>query len=286
MSNVYSTLIAPAQLEPHLGNDAWAVFDCRYQLSDHGYGRRAFEEGHLPGALFADMESDLSGPKDGSNGRHPLPDWEAFCGWLGSQGVNRETQVAAYDQDNGVYASRLWFMLRALGHERAAVLDGGIARWTREGRGLDTGTREPRPAVYQGQPDPALLFSLAQVEASLQGGGVLLVDARGPVRFRGEEEPLDPKAGHIPGAVNLPVPGNLDEQARFLPPEQLKARLEAAYGGTAPEQVVHYCGSGVSACHNLLAQAVTGLPPGRLYAGSWSEWCADDARPIATGEQP
>lgn len=286
MSETYSTLIDPSQLEPRLSDPGWVVFDCRHQLTDHAYGPKAYAQSHIPGACYADMESDLSGPKTPATGRHPLPEWSHFREWLGSQGVSGNTQVVAYDDNSGVFAARLWYMLRLLGHGRVAVLNGGLGRWKAEGRNLDSHLPQPDTASFQGEPDSALQFSLEEVSGNLGSGEMLLVDARGPGRYRGEEEPMDPKAGHIPGALNLPFPGNVNEDGTFKSPEQLKARLLDCFAAMPPERVVHYCGSGVSAAHNLLAQAVAGLPPGKIYTGSWSQWCSDGGRPVATGPNP
>ncbi len=293
MSDAYTTLITPEALAAHLDDPQWVVFDCRHAPAgtprgeaERYHGRASYAAGHIPRARFADMEAELAGPVEPGTGRHPLPDWDAFCEWLGRQGVANTAQVVVYDDSSGAWAARLWWMLRVLGHEPVAVLDGGFARWQREGRPTDTAGPAPAPARFVARPDPALLASLEEVAASLGSAGMLLVDARAAERYRGESEPMDPRAGHIPGAINLPFQGNVDAEGVFLPPERLRERLLQAYGGRAPERTVHYCGSGVTACHNLLAQAAAGLPPGRLYAGSWSQWCADPARPAATGAAP
>jgi thiosulfate/3-mercaptopyruvate sulfurtransferase len=279
-------LIAPQALAPHLADPAWAVFDCRHALTDAAYGRAAYAAGHVPGARFAAMDADLCGPIGAGTGRHPLPAWDAFCDWLGARGVSAQSTVVAYDDSHGAHAARLWWMLRALGHERVAVLDGGFARWTREGLPTDAAPPAPRPARYAAQPAGALLAGLEELRRSLGAAPLLLVDARAAERYRGDSEPMDPRAGHIPGAVNLPYAGNLAADGTFLPPQALRRRLLGAYGAVPPQQAIHYCGSGVTACHNLLAQAAAGLPMGRLYAGSWSQWCADPARPAELGEAP
>ena len=248
-----------------------------------GYGRQAYAAGHLPGARFADMDHDLCGPVAPGTGRHPLPAWADFTAWLGRQGISPGTTVVAYDDSHGGFAARLWWMLRALGHPRSAVLDGGFARWQREGHRVGTDRPTPVPVPYAAQPDPLRVASLEEVQRRLTDPAMLLVDARAAARYRGEQEPIDPHAGHIPGAINVPFMENVDANGVFLPPDQLRSRLLAAYGGHAPEATVHYCGSGVTACHTLLAQEAAALPPGRLYPGSWSQWCADTTRPFATG---
>jgi thiosulfate/3-mercaptopyruvate sulfurtransferase len=279
-------LVAPQELAARLDDGGWVVFDCRHALADPAYGRAAFATGHIPGARFADVDHDLSSAKGPGTGRHPLPPWERFCAWLGQQGVAPDSTVVAYDDSHGAYAARLWWMLRALGHARVAVLDGGWARWQREGHPAQVEAPRAVPASYRATPDPALIVELDALQHGLGQPGLLLVDARAAERYRGESEPIDPRPGHIPGAVNLPYPGNVDGDGRFLPPAQLRRRLLDAYGAVPPERTVHYCGSGVSACHNLLAQAVAGLPPGRLYPGSWSQWCADPQRPAELGAGP
>jgi thiosulfate/3-mercaptopyruvate sulfurtransferase len=279
-------LIAPQPLAAHLGDPDWVVFDCRHRLGEPDYGRSAYLAGHVPGARFADLDRVLCGPVGAGTGRHPLPDWGGFTDWLGGQGVSPTHAVVAYDDSHGAFAARLWWMLRAVGHARVTVLDGGFARWRGEGRPTDAATPAPVVQRYVAQPDPALLASLEEVRSALgrvDDAASLLVDARAPERFRGESEPIDPRPGHIPGALNLPFAGNVDESGVFLPPERLRARLLGAYGSRPPERTVHYCGSGVTACHNLLAHAAAGLPLGRLYAGSWSQWCADPSRPAELG---
>ena len=279
----YTALISPSALEPRLQDDGWAVIDCRHQLSDAAYGRRVYAEGHIPGARFAHMDETLAAPVTAGSGRHPLPDMERFAGWLGGQGVGNDTQVIVYDDDSGVMAARLWWMLRYLGHGKVAVLDGGMARWKRERRPMEDRVPAPAPARFSARPDEGARISLEDLLGVYRSTGHLLVDARGAERFEGKSEPIDPVAGHIPGAANRPFMANLAGDGTFLPPTALKEQLLAAFGSAPPERTIHYCGSGVSACHNLLAMAHAGLPAGRLYVGSWSQWCADPARPVETG---
>jgi thiosulfate/3-mercaptopyruvate sulfurtransferase len=279
-------LITPKELAPYLTDLEWVVVDCRHSLTDPAYGRKAYAAGHLPTAVFAELDQDLCGTVRAGTGRHPLPSWDAFCRWLGRRGVHPRSFVVAYDDSHGAYASRLWWMLRALGHERTAVLDGGYARWVREERPVEQAVFKPRPATYRAKPDAAMMVNLGTLQRELGQAHLLLVDARAAERYRGEHEPIDPRAGHIPGAVNLPFLDNVDADGVFLPAQQLRRRLRAAFGSVAPERTVHYCGSGVTACHNLLAMAVAGMPMGRLYPGSWSQWCADPDRPAELGEAP
>jgi thiosulfate/3-mercaptopyruvate sulfurtransferase len=283
---VWDTLVTPAQLATRLTDAECVVFDCRHQLQDKAYGARVYASGHIPGARFADIDHDLSAPIRPDTGRHPLPAVDSFLAWLGAQGVTPRHQVVAYDDSQGAFAARLWWMLRQLGHRDVAVLDGGYARWTREGRAVSVDVPKPKPAGYPARINAAAYAELAEVVALSRNGGGALVDARGGERYRGEQEPIDPQAGHIPGAVNLPYTENLNPDGTFLPPARLRERLLGALGSGDPATSVHYCGSGVSACHNLLAMAVAGLPPGRLFVGSWSLWSKDPARPIAIGPQP
>jgi thiosulfate/3-mercaptopyruvate sulfurtransferase len=279
----YSTLITPAELAPHLGDPAWAIVDCRFDLFHVEWGQQAYRAAHIPGAVYAHLDRDLSGPKTGRNGRHPLPDWNVFMRRLGEWGIGPGVQVVAYDQDSGMYASRLWWMLRYLGHPAVAVLDGGLARWQREGQPAASGEERRAPAAFAGRPRPEMIATAADVDRLRQDPAYAVLDARSPERFRGETEPLDPVAGRIPGARNHFSNDSLQADGTFLPPESLRARLLERLGGVPPENVVSYCGSGVAACQNLLALEVAGLPGGRLYPGSYSEWCADPARAIGRG---
>ena len=278
-----TTLVSTADLEAHLGDAGWVVFDCRHALTDLEAGARAYAAGHIPGARFAPMETALSGPKNPGTGRHPLPDWGVFVRWLAAQGVSRGAQVIAYDDRSGSTASRLWWMLRTLGHEAVAVLDGGFTAWSAEGRPVDDAVPAPAPGDFAGSPRCGAWLELPALLEAMAAPGTTLIDARDPDRFAGRTEPIDPAAGHIPGARNLPLTGNLGPDGRFLLPEALRARFLDKLGAGGVAGAVHYCGSGVSACHNMLAMAVAGLEPGRLYPGSWSQWCADPARPQATG---
>jgi thiosulfate/3-mercaptopyruvate sulfurtransferase len=278
---MFTTLISTADLAAHLADPVFVLVDVRHDLTQpDAWGESAYGLGHLPGARFAHLDRDLSAPKSGHNGRHPLPDAHACAELFGRLGIDATKQVVAYDQGSGMYAARLWWMLRALGHDAAAVLDGGYAAWTREGRPVTTALPAPARASFAARSVPSNVDASA-VAASLGAGSLLLIDARGRERFRGDAEPLDPVAGHIPGALNRPYTENLDAEGRFKAATTLAAEFGALLGGRTPNGVVHYCGSGVSACHNLLAMAHAGLDGARLYPGSWSEWCADPARPTA-----
>ncbi|MGA8261212.1 MAG: sulfurtransferase [Arenicellales bacterium] len=281
---MYKTVLSADTLAGRLDDPQWVIFDCRFQLDDPGWGEGEYRRSHIPGAVYAHLDRVLSSPRRADTGRHPLPDAGELAQWLGRHGVTGGKQVVAYDQAGGVYASRLWWMLRWLGHDAAAVLDGGWAAWTAGGHPVSDVVPEPESADFHTVVRDELWLTSDQLETALEEHRVRLVDARGAPRFRGETEPIDAKAGHIPGAVNLPFAGNLDEQGRFKDPRALRERFEAVTGDAPGEQVVHSCGSGVSACHNLLAMEIAGLPDSRLYVGSWSEWITDPRRPIAKGE--
>ncbi len=279
----FTTLLSTADLAAHLDDPDWAIVDCRFDLNDAAWGERAYADAHLPGAVYAHLDRDLSGPKTGRNGRHPLPDPEVFMERLGAWGIGPGVQVAAYDQANGMWASRLWWLLRWVGHPAVAVLDGGLAKWTAEGRPTRAGVEARAPRAFSGRLQPQLVVTAADVDRLRQDPAYRLVDARAPERYRGEAEPIDPVAGHIPGAVNHYNALNVNPDGTFLAPEALRARFLDLLGGAPPENVVAYCGSGVAAAHNLLALEIAGLPGARVYVGSWSEWCRDPARPVAVG---
>jgi thiosulfate/3-mercaptopyruvate sulfurtransferase len=280
-------LIDAATLHRHLGDPDWVVFDCRHDLSEHARGAQLYAEGHLPGAFFAPVETVLSGEKTGANGRHPLPDAQAFAAFLNAHGVTPETQIVAYDDVGGQYAARLWWLARWIGLTRAAVLDGGLPKWRASGYALtrDVPTRRDGGSVIA-RPDATAVVEAASVLETVNGsGGWLVLDARAPERFRGEVEPIDRVAGHIPSARNRFFKLNLTPDQTMRPAAELRREFEAVLGDAwRPEQVVHQCGSGITACANLLAMEHAGLRGSKLYVGSWSEWIADPARPIARGE--
>ena len=278
----YTTLVSTDLLAAHL-DGAWAIVDCRYDLRDTGRGREQYRAGHIPGAVYASLSKDLSAPPTGTNGRHPLPCVEDLELTFARVGIAADTQVVMYDQDNGMYASRMWWTLRYLGHDAAAVLDGGWAKWVREQRPVRTGEEERPVARFVAERRKDMRLPVTQVEALLGDPSVLLVDARSPDRFEGRNETLDRAAGHIPGAANHFYQRNVTAEGVMLPVEQLRRQFEETLAGRSPDQVVMYCGSGVTACQNLLAMDHAGLRGAKLYAGSWSEWSADPARPTETG---
>jgi len=280
----YSTLIGARELADQLDDPDWRIVDCRHDLADTGFGRAAYERGHLPGAHFLHLDEDLSGRMTGTNGRHPLPDPADFAARLGHLGIGNDTQVIAYDDAGGMFAARLWWMMRWLGHRRAAVLDGGLVAWCAAGQALTSKTPSVRPATYSLSLQPAVVDA-AFVLDHLRTGDVMLIDARSPDRFRGENETLDPVGGHIPGAKNRFFRDNLIGGGCFKQASVLREEFGTLLKGRDAHRVVHQCGSGVTACHNLLAMESAGLSGSRLYAGSWSEWCADPHRPIATGPE-
>jgi thiosulfate/3-mercaptopyruvate sulfurtransferase len=279
---VHTTIVSTDTLAAHLGGD-WVVVDCRFDLQSEQWGRDQYLAAHIPGAVYASLSHDLAGPRTGSNGRHPLPSIAALTGTLGRLGITRDAQVVAYDQDSGMYASRLWWLLRYAGHDRVAVLDGGWAKWIREGRPSRSGEESRAPSTFIAAPRPEMRIDVHEVTAQLGNPATLLVDARAPERYEGRTEPIDRVPGHIPGAVNHYYRSNAAEDFTLLPPQELRERFLKVLGSHEPAQAAVYCGSGVSACHNLLAMTHAGLPGARLYAGSWSEWSADPARPVARG---
>lgn len=264
------------------------VFDCRFSLDDTNLGYRRYLEGHIPGARYAHLDNDMSSRITPETGRHPLPDPERFGAWLGHCGVSADKLVVAYDDAGGMLAARLWWLLRWVGHARVAVLDGGLPAWQAVGGDLETQVPTPAPASFIAQPDDSLWLSTAELERALKADEACIVDARSPERFSGEQETLDPVGGHIPGAINLPCDHNLLQgDSHFLPDDALRAIFAATIGSQRLTKVVHSCGSGVTACHNLLAMEVAGLGFSQLYPGSWSEWIRSPKRAVATGrDQP
>ncbi len=279
---MHTTVITPANLRAHLGDPAWAVVDCRFSLADTERGRRAYAEAHIPGAVYAHLDEDLSGPiRPGISGRHPLPDVAAFAQTLSRWGLDASVQVVAYDDFGGGIAARLWWMLRWMGHDAVAVLDGGFPAWQRLDLPTRPGDETRPPRTFTPHPRPAWTVDADTVDARRADPAYRLVDARAAARYRGEDEPIDPVAGHIPGAVSAPFAGNLDADGCFLPPDALRARFDALLAGVPPERTICYCGSGVTAAHNLLALAHAGLGNALLYPGSWSHWITDPTRPVA-----
>jgi thiosulfate/3-mercaptopyruvate sulfurtransferase len=278
------SLVTTEELSRHLDDPQWLVFDTRHDLMDLDHGREFYAEGHVPGAFFLNLDDDLSATKNGSNGRHPLPERNLFASRMSALGVTPATRIVVYDDAGGVYAARLWWMLRWIGVENVALLDGGYPRWLAERRSVSQEAPQARPAAFDWALQPAMpAVDTESVLKRLNDGQSLLVDARPSDRFRGEVEPFDPVAGHIPGAVNRYFRGNLGPDGAFLQPDRLHSEFEALLQGREATDIVHLCGSGVTACHNLFAMELAGLPGSRLYAGSWSEWVADRSRPVAVG---
>lgn len=275
-------LVDPAAAAAAIAAGARAV-DCRFDLADPGAGRRQYLDGHLPGAVYAHLDHHLSDLSKAGRGRHPLPDAVDFSRHLSRWGIAPDTLVIAYDQSQSAFAARLWWMLRAAGHGNAVVLDGGFDAWRRAGLPVDTVPTLPEPVRRQAVFDPALAVDADAVDRLRQDRAWLLLDARPGPRFRGEVEPLDPVAGHVPGAVNRPVADSLEADGRFKPVAALRAEFDTLLAGRPPTTVVSMCGSGVTACHTLLAMAAAGLDGARLYPGSWSEWCSQPGRAVATG---
>lgn len=279
-------LIAPQQLAERLGAPKLVILDCRFALEDVDYGQRSYAEGHIAGAHFADLERDLSGPVvKGVTGRHPLPDPQQLIQRLRSWGIDNDSDVVLYDDGPGAFAARAWWLLAWLGkRDGVAILDGGLKAWHAAGLPLSLDAPRTERGSFTGTPDNALILSAEQLQQRLGQPALTLLDARALPRFKGEVEPIDPVAGHIPGAQCAAFTDNLGNDGRFLAADQLKQRFAAKLGNRSPDDLVAYCGSGVTACHNLFALCLAGYPLGSLYAGSWSEWINDPARGIATGE--
>ncbi len=277
----FTTLISTAELAEHLADPDWAIVDVRSSLTDHAIGERNYLAAHIPGAVYAHLERDLSSPQIvGKTGRHPLPQVETISQTLSQWGIDSHTQVVAYDDNSGVYAGRLWWMLRWLGHDAAAVLDGDWRQWQREGRPTWAGV-ETRPArSFVAHVRPELVVTAAEIEARLGDPALRLYDARGADRFRGENETIDPVGGHIPGARSAPYAGNLDANGRMLPPAALHTRFSELLGDTPAEEAIFYCGSGVSVANDVLAVQHAGLGMPRVYVGSWSDWISNGQRPV------
>lgn len=276
---MFKTLITPAELAQHVGDSRWVVVDCRFDLTDPGRGEREYLFAHIPGARYAHLDRDLSGTKTGTNGRHPLPAIDEMAARFGALGIGPGSQVVVYDQDSGMYAARLWWMLRFMGHDGVAVVDGGLSAWTRHGGALEAGRAPVIPATFEPRPHPEWRLTVDQVAGGIDG---VLVDARSPERFKGIGETLDKVGGHIPGARNYFFQQNLGSDKTFKPADELRSQWEAVLQGTEAKDAVMYCGSGVTACHNLLSLEVAGLPEARIFPGSWSEWSADPKRPVET----
>jgi len=277
-----SNLIGPEALREALGSPDLRIVDTRFSLKDPQEGRRLYEQGHIPGALYFDLEGDLSAPPGEHGGRHPLPNMAAFARMLAARGIGNEHHVVVYDDRSGMFAGRLWWTLRYAGHDRVQVLDGGLSAWLEAGFEVTQEVPDYPPSDFSLHLRPEMVADVEAVRRKLHDLNVLLIDARGPERYRGEVEPLDKKAGHIPGAVNKPFTENL-ELGRFKSPEALRERFAEAEGA---QEVIVYCGSGVSAAHDLLALEEAGIGGAKLYVGSWSDWSSFEENPVVTGEEP
>ncbi len=279
---MHTTLVSPADLAPHVNDPSWVIVDCRFDLTDTGKGELLYRAGHIPGARYAHLDHHLSGAKTGTNGRHPLPAPDQLIRTFSELGISPNSQVVVYDADSSMYAGRLWWMLRWMGHDAVAVLDGGLARWQREGHAVREGEETAAAAHFKGAPRAGWRLTVDEVAAGLGDPSRLLVDARTPDRYRGIGETLDKVGGHIPGAANYFFQQNLADDKTFKSPQELQAQWAQILEGRDPKAVVMYCGSGVTACHNLLALEHAGIHGVKIFPGSWSEWSADPSRPVST----
>ncbi|MGZ8174634.1 MULTISPECIES: sulfurtransferase [Methylobacter] len=277
----YTTLVSAETLHQQLNHPDWIIIDCRFSLADTEAGAKAYRHGHIPNARYAHLDKDLSSAITDFTGRHPLPNFALLAKKLGDWGVTNTSQVVVYDDAGGAFAGRLWWLLRCMGHDKVAVLNGGIKQWQKQGLSVTTTLPTVKSATFRPYLNEAAWLNALQVQNSMARKSIRLIDARTPERYHGKQEPIDPVAGHIPGALNRAFQLNLDSNGLFLSAEQLREQFNQLIGTTVPEQVVHYCGSGVTACHNLLAMEYAGLTGSKLYAGSWSEWIRNKNRAIA-----
>lgn len=281
----FTTLISADELAQHINDPEWIIFDCRFTLTDPDSGYRAYLAGHIPAARYAHLNDDLSAEVTATSGRHPLPDAAVLAKKLGAWGVGSSTQVVVYDDSFGAMAGRMWWLLRWLGHDAVALLDGGIQRWTKQKHPLTIALPVIAAATFEAHPVKEMWVDAECIEKALGNNECLILDARSEERFSGEREPLDKVAGHIPGSVNFPFEDNLDIDSTFMSAEDLRATYLDLLNGVDPSRVVHMCGSGVTACHSLIAMEHAGLKGARLYPGSWSEWITDPSRPVETGDE-
>ena len=282
----FGPLIGASSLARELDRGDCIVVDCRFTLTDPPAGRAAYERGHIPGARYANLDDDLARHPRAGEGRHPLPEPERFAATLGGWGIGRDDAVVAYDESSGAIAARLWWLLGWVGHPRRAVLDGGFKAWQDAELPVEQAQPTVRARRYEARPAKHADVVATDELVAAQAAGGLLVDARAAPRYRGEQEPIDPKAGHVPGALNRPFAANVTPAGQFKPAAELRSELTELLGGRSPDRFIAMCGSGVTASHLLLAMDVAGLPGGRLYAGSWSEWIRAPSRPIRTGAEP
>lgn len=280
----YQTIISVEDLNKNLNTQDWLIFDCRFILKDPEGGLKKFNQGHIPGAQYADMDKDLASPMTSTSGRHPLPNPDEFINKLQSWGVNNTSQIICYDDMSGAFAARMWWLLKWLGHNDVAVLDGGIDKWTANNLTLETDTQQKAAGSFSGQANNDMWVDVEFVQKELAENNINLLDARSAERFTAKDTKTDPVAGHVPGAMSYPFAENLSKQGVFLPLEELQKRFAPMLPSSEKKEVINMCGSGVTACHNLLAMRIAELPMTRLFVGSWSEWIKDKSRPVATGD--
>lgn len=282
----FATLVDIDTLAAHLADPNWVLLDCRFELARPDWGAAGFASGHIDGAQYAHLDHDLAAAPTESSGRHPLPDPSVFSARARTWGISPESQIVVHDQGNGVYAARAWWLFRWLGHRNVAVLRGGLAAWVASGRGLTTQITSRPAGTFQGQAQPRMVADVEEIERSLASRSLHIIDGRGADRYAGQNETMDPIAGHVPGAVNHPFASNFAADGGWHDEDTLRNLWQRSLAGRAPEQVVTMCGSGVSACLNLLALETLGIEGARLYPGSWSEWVRDPKRAVATGSTP
>lgn len=282
----FSTIITIQKLAELLPSPDLAIFDCRFDLNDKDVGRNLYDDSHIPGAQYVDLERDLSAKPEGRNGRHPLPSIDQLAALFSRLGIDEDIQVVCYDDQGGGYAARMWWCLHYLGHRSTAILSGGFPAWFRAGLPVRAGLESRQARMFNASPDENMLIQAEKLLKQLDTNQVILIDSRAPERYRGEIEPWDPIAGHIPGAINRYWELNLDEQQWLLKPEVLHSDFKHIMGTHEASQIVFYCGSGVTGCLNVLSMLHAGLGKAKLYAGSWSEWCSNPKRPVQIGPKP
>jgi thiosulfate/3-mercaptopyruvate sulfurtransferase len=284
--NNFTSIISVEELHNHLNNEELILVDCRFDLADESWGFEEYEQIHIPGAVYAHLNNDLSGAKTKKTGRHPLPDPSDFNKTCSILGISQNSQVVVYDSTEGSMASRMWFLLKYYGHKNVALLNGGLGAWLVKGYPIESGVNSNKPGNFSGHPNPKMVITSEDVKTLLKSDSYLLIDARATERFSGEIEPIDRLAGHIPGATNYPYAWNLNADGLFKSKQELKDIYTGLISDLPSEKIAVYCGSGVTSCVPLVAMQFAGLPLARLYAGSWSEWIQDDSNPIVTNKKP